>query len=693
MSFLSPWFLAGLAALAVPILVHLIHKERKEVVEFPSLMFIQRIPYKSVKRNQIRHWLLFLLRCAAIILLIAAFARPLFDRESSTPPAAVDGAREVAILIDRSYSMGYGDRWERAKSAARSAVEALGPQDRATLVFFADRAEAVTRSSAERAGMIAAIEASTLSSGRTRYGPALKLAQGVLEESQLPRREVVLITDFQKIGWDGDDDVRLPDRTTLTHVDLSADETSNAAVTNVILQRDYSGDRERIGASARLTNTGTEPRTLDVALELDGRALESKRVTLQPNGAGTVTFTSFALPPGTARGTVRAGTDDLPQDNVFHFVVSSGQALGVLIVEQGDAPGSRSLFLRRALSIGDRPPIRAEVRKVGQIGPGDLQGRSLVVLNDVPLPGGAMGRALREFVERGGGVLIALGERTTAGGTGEGMSDMIPGTIGAIVDRTSDRGATLAFIDYAHPALELFSAPRSGDFSSARFYRYRAVTPASGDRVLARFDDGGTALVERRVGDGRVLVWASSLDNFWSDLAVQPVYLPMVHQLAKYASGFTEVRPWVSVGQVVDVAPEAEGMVARQASGDLVVEPPSGTSSRISADSSRLVEMAEQGFYQVRRIGARSASERRTIAVNLDLAESDLSAMDPAEMTTAVSRPSSGGLASASLVTLSPVEKERRQSLWWFLLAAALIALGLETWMSNRLSRVASPTT
>src|SRR5688500_18500601 len=107
MSFLSPWFLAGLAALAVPILVHLIHKERKEVVEFPSLMFIQRIPYKSAKRNQIRHWLLFLLRCAAIILLIAAFARPLFDREAATPPAALDGAREVVILVDRSYSMGY----------------------------------------------------------------------------------------------------------------------------------------------------------------------------------------------------------------------------------------------------------------------------------------------------------------------------------------------------------------------------------------------------------------------------------------------------------------------------------------------------------------------------------------------------------------------------------------------------------
>lgn len=694
-SFLTPWFLAGLAALAVPILVHLIHKERKDVVSFPSLMFIQRIPYKSVKRNQIRHWLLFLLRCAALLLLIAAFARPLFSRDTAAPPVALDGAREVVILLDRSYSMGYGDRWDRARAAARNAVQGLGPQDRVSVVLFAERAEAVTGAGREATSALAAIDAATLGSGRTRYGPALKLAQGVLEESELPRREVVLITDFQRIGWDGDDDVRLPERTVLTHVDLSQEETSNAAVTSVILQRDFSGDRERIVAGARLTNTGTEARTLDVVLELNGRPMGTKRVALEPNSASTVAFESFALPEGISRGTVRAGTDALPQDNIFHFVLSSGQALGVLIVEQGNAPASRSLYLRRAMAIGDRPPIRAEVKKAGQIGPGDLQGRSLVVLNDVAIPGGAMGRALRDFVNRGGGLLIALGENTAASAFGEGMAELVAGTVGALVDRTGDRGATLAFIDYGHPALELFSAPRSGDFSSARFYRYRTLTPAGTDRVLARFDDGGVALAERAVGEGRVLVWSSTLDSFWSDLAVQPVYLPLVHQLSKYASGFAEARPWVTVGQVVDVAPEAEGAsaAARPAAAELVLEPPTGDSRRIGSEESRLVEMSDQGFYQVRRIGARGASDRRIIAVNLDLAESDLARLDPQEMTTAVTRAGTDAASAASVVSLTPAERERRQSLWWFLLAAALIALGAETWMSNRLSRVASPTT
>ncbi len=691
MSFLTPWFLAGLAALAVPILVHLIHKERKDVITFPSLMFIQRIPYKSVRRNQIRHWALFFLRCAALILLVAAFARPLFDRGNATPTVDVNGAREVVILLDRSYSMGYEDRWDRARASARETVDGLGPQDRATLVVFAERAEAVTSPSADPTAVRAAVGAARLGSGRTRYGPALKLAEGILEESTLPRREVVLITDFQRVGWEGDDDdVRLPDRTTLTHVDLSAEETANTAVTSVILTRDYTGERERVAAAARLTNTGEEERTVDVALELNGRQLERKSVTLRPNGASTVAFEGFALPAGISRGTVRAGDDGLARDNVFHFVLSAGQALTVLVVEQPNAPASRSLYLRRALAIGDRPPVRVEVKKSNAISPADLQGRALVVLNDVAFPGGALGRALRDFVNRGGGVLIALGEAASPNAFGEGTSDLIPGTIGAIVDRTGDRGATLAFLDYAHPAFELFSAPRSGDFSSARFYRYRTLTPQGTDRVLARFDDGGIALAERQVGNGRVLVWASTLDNFWSDLAVQPVYLPLVHQMAKHASGFAEARPWVTVGQVVDVSPEAEGAGAasRGAATELVLEAPSGESRRIAADSSGLLELGEQGFYQVRRIGARPGADRRVIAVNLDLAESDLSAIDPQEMIAAVSRREAGAAADAALLTLTPVERERRQSMWWFLLAAALVALGAETVLSNRLSRV-----
>ena len=105
MSFLAPLFFAGLLGLAVPILVHLTHKERKDVVVFPSLMFLSRIPYQAVRKQRIRHWLLFALRCLALIFLALAFARPFLDRPAAAAPVRSLGAKELVILLDRSYSM------------------------------------------------------------------------------------------------------------------------------------------------------------------------------------------------------------------------------------------------------------------------------------------------------------------------------------------------------------------------------------------------------------------------------------------------------------------------------------------------------------------------------------------------------------------------------------------------------------
>ena len=122
MSFLTPLFLVALAGLAIPVLLHLIQRERKQVVQFPSLMFLRRIPYQSVRRRRIRHWLLLMMRLAALALVVMAFARPFF-RGADPAAAAAGGAREVVVLIDRSYSMGYGDRWTRAQAAARQAVQ------------------------------------------------------------------------------------------------------------------------------------------------------------------------------------------------------------------------------------------------------------------------------------------------------------------------------------------------------------------------------------------------------------------------------------------------------------------------------------------------------------------------------------------------------------------------------------------
>jgi hypothetical protein len=243
---------------------------------------------------------------------------------------------------------------------------------------------------------------------------------------------------------------------------------------------------------------------------------------------------------------------------------------------------------------------------------------------------------------------------------------------------------------------ELFNAPRSGDFSTARFYRYRALTPVTGASVIARFDDGSPALVERAQGSGKVLVWASTLDPYWTNLPRQPVFLPFVHQLGKHAGRYADPRPWYIAGEVLDLSrhgeltsPFKKAGVADSV-GELRMESPTGIRERLTATgANHLVTLREQGFYELR--GAETpVGSGRPIAVNVDPAESDLSHLDPQDIVVAVTAVDGQQSSAGNLNDATPRDQESRQKLWWYLLLVALFLLAVETAMSNRLSRVTS---
>ena len=198
MSFLTPAFFIGLGALAIPLLVHLIQREKKRVIEFPSLMFVQRIPYQSVRRRRVRHWFLLLMRAAAVALLVAAFARPFLPRRAEAAAAITGGSRELVILLDQSASMGYGDHWAKAVAAAHDAVSDIGASDKATLVLFGRNAEENIRATSDRGRLDAAISAAKVTSGATRYGPALKLARASSRARRCPAGTRFSFRTFRK---------------------------------------------------------------------------------------------------------------------------------------------------------------------------------------------------------------------------------------------------------------------------------------------------------------------------------------------------------------------------------------------------------------------------------------------------------------------------------------------------------------
>jgi hypothetical protein len=680
MGFLTPLFLLGLAAAAVPIIVHLIQRERKNIQPFPSLMFLRRVPYESVRRRKIHNWALLMLRLAALALIVAAFARP-FVRNPAVAADAGGGAREVVVLIDRSFSMGYGDRWSRATAAAREVVTGLGPADRASIVFFTAGADVAVRSTADRSRLESAVATASPGAGATRYAPAIKLAGSILSESTLPRQEAVLISDFQRSGWQGGEGLRLPDGAALTPVVIADEATPNVSVLPIALQRGRFSGQERVTITGGVVNHGPAPiANLDVTLELAGRAVQTQRINVEARGTAPVTFEPITPDPGTTRGVVRIPPDALPADNAFYFTLEPRAAVRVVLVDRPGGARDASLYLSRALELGESPAFETVLRTPETLTSDDIQRASVVILNDVAIPSQAANR-IATFVNGGGGLLIVLGERAAWPGN---PADLLPAVPGAPVDRTRGAAARLGGLEYGHEIFEPFRAPRSGDFSSAHIYGYRAVTALPEARVLARFDDGAPALLERRAGAGRVLLWTSTLDARWSDLPLKPVYLPLVHRMATSLAAYAERPAWMDVGGVLDSGAGAPG--APRGDGRVVLTP-GGQRVTLDSEGPDVMELAEAGFYEVRSAG-RDADLLLTVAANVDQAESDLTPMDPNDVVAAAMGQAGGGAGDASgPLMLTDAEQEARQRIWWYLLFAGILLLGCETVLSNRLSR------
>ena len=672
LSFLVPAFLAGLIALGIPVAIHLTRRQVKDPLHFPSLMFLRRMPQQASSRRQIHRWPLLLLRALAVVLLVLAFSRPFLAGEEGASALPTTNEREVVILLDRSYSMGVGDRWERAVAAGDGVIAGLASGDRATLIPFDANVEGATESTTDFDVLRAALREVEPGVNVTRYPPALRYAERILTASPMPRREIVVISDFQRSAWDSDSGeisaLRLPAGTVVTPLYIAESAPRpNVTITGADYERDSAADRDRVTIIGRLAATG-EADEVPVTLEVDGRVVETRPVAFA-GGTAAVAFNPLTLPPeGDLTVTLRTPEDALAGDNEFRMVISGGRGLGVLVVQGPGVRTAGSVYLDRALAIGAAPGFRPTVRRSAELRAADLEDKAVVILDQAPFPEGAIGERIRERVEAGGGLIMILGDNAPGEWPG------VPASLPPALDVRDTGGVAIGYVDTGHPVFDAFAGPRTGDFGAARIYRYRPLAHDAFQRILARFGDGGVALAESPAGNGRVLVWTTTLDGSWNDLALQPVFLPFVQQMVKYAAGYAPHRGWMTVGEPFDqmtALPAGEWY-------DMAVTP---SGAQLSLEHATPLELRERGFYQLRN---QDEDRSYRFAVNLDPAEADLAAFDPAEMTSALTAGAINDPAATAEAGLTLVELERRQSGWWYLVIAVFLLLIAESLFSNR---------
>ncbi len=244
---------------------------------------------------------------------------------------------------------------------------------------------------------------------------------------------------------------------------------------------------------------------------------------------------------------------------------------------------------------------------------------SLVILNDAGQLSGVLADNLTKFVNAGGQLIVAAGPHTEANSFNSSLRNISPAELRELVQTRAGEGAGMSEVKFEHPIFEVFQ--QSGRLASAHvngYFRSEARPSAS---VLARFEDGSPALLESRVGKGRVLLFTSTLGPAWNDLPLTPLYLPFVHQMVRY-TGEREASPWYGLGQSFTVKKDHQGTLP-------AVDSPSGvrlSDSQLTQEGDVLLTAREPGFYRLRYEKAPDFA-----AVDIDGAEGDFTKLNFAE--------------------------------------------------------------
>jgi hypothetical protein len=570
MGFVQTAFLGALAALAVPVIVHLIFRWQTRQVELGTIRFLSEILRENARRRQLKRYLLLAMRLGCVALLAVLFARPyLLAKQAATKD------RFVVVLIDQSASTSLrkeGVRlMDRAVEKAKELVRGSGQNTRWEIAFFD---HAVHPFAATPVGRISNPSGDAVAGGNDQpsindlaapeaayhasdFGAAMAWARDVCINAPPGRKDVYVLTDLQRSGLDWTTTEAFPQDVTLHVEDLGKPLANNVAITNAVASRSVVRPDDGVSIDVTVFNFGPFPQDeVPVTLTLtSGNRTHRLQDTaaLGPGKASQLTFEAPGLSEGLWTGVVRIDVEDeLAFDNQRHVAVLAAPQQRVLLVDGADVPAralSETFYLDAALRLASPGetladgPFVPRVARLADAGLPALDAVDLLVLANVGDLSPAEATRVAEFVQNGGGLLVFTGEQVTADSCRTlAAAGLTPGAILGIA-RARDLPFRWQAWEDALPMFDPFRDPQHGDLRRLAFDAYTQIEPAADTKVLARFRDGGPALLEHRPGRGRVLWFTSTVSRDWGDWPRSRLFVPLVHQMLLDLAGLTGGGP------------------------------------------------------------------------------------------------------------------------------------------------------
>ena len=659
MGFLTPWFLAGVAAVGLPVWLHLLRKHKTTPLPFSSLMFFEKRTQSSIKHRRLRYLVLFTMRTLLILLIVLAFAHP-FVTQRILPRTR---SNEVTVLaIDNSLSMRAGSRLADAKAASKALVAGLHVGERAQVLAFGSRVQVLSEVTDEHAPLNAAIDAVEPSDTRTSFAELARSVRSIAQSIHLPLT-VHLFSDMQQTGMPSNfNDLRLNADVKLEPHPVVKKEEPNFTVENVVAPRRVF-DSKKTRVLATVAGYGVRKDIRNVTLSLNGRAVETKTVEVPEIGRATVEFLSLDVPYGRNKGEVRIDSaDSLPADDVYYFSVERSDPRPALFVHDTDSDGGL-LYFKTALEASGQSAFDVTPATADQATNLSPSKYAFVVLSDVGSVAPGFENQLRDYVRGGGSVLIALGHRSVLRGK-------VPVTGQTILEsrysgREGDRFQTAAWLDTSHPSIL-----KDDRWDDVKFVRTIRVDRGEA-RVVAKLTDQTPLLLDQQLGEGHVLVFASTFDNIDNDFPLHYSFVPFVDQTARYLARMDSGPPSVMVDSFAELRDSKEKGAAVD-----VLDPKGDRALTLDeATKAQNIQFTMAGFYDIRRPNGRN----ELVAVNADRRESDLTPATPD--TLGLWQNTANGTAEAESAS-GNVQKPL--SLWWYVMLAVLALTVAESLLGNR---------
>lgn len=696
MSFLTPLYLFGMIAVGLPILLHLVRHQPKNIFQFSTLRFLEHKPPQTNRKNKIEHWLLLLLRATAVMLLVTAFARPFFknlDLESITDSTT----QQTILLIDTSSSMQRETLWDDAIQKAEEIIQ-QNEQDQIAIYTFDSKLTAIkglkdikqAQQNHSHQNDLELLTKLTPGWNSTHLGKALTEIASLLQQQTvsksagftLENSTIELITDFQSGSRiSALNDFSWPKELRIRLHQLQVKETSNAGLQLLSLD-------EKSQATVRIVNAADsqqEQFTLSYQESTGQENMSESKISKQvyvPRGQSRVIQMPAQSKQQPANQIVLTG-DQHDFDNRLYLQPREKKELTIIHygTPSEGAHQSPDYFVKRAFP--STPLRKVEFLTIGPDSPKILMEAAqihLIIVSHELLQEET--KFLKSYLEQGGVVLFSLNDEESSLTLKRLLSLQNQAAKKMTTEAAEINGyALLTNIDFDHPVFQIFQAPEFSDFTKLKFWNHQRLSLPDNipHQILARFDHKYPAILDVPIGQGQLIVMTFGWTPQESQFALSTKFVPLMNAILAQNAKLNDVSSQFTVDERTKL-PHIKQLTRIN---HLDAHP-----IKLATGQIDLTETIQPGLYQVQAEQADAPAQK--FAVNLEIDESKTAPLaiekleslgvkflKLGEETKANSPPSE--IRRQALLQ----ELEQKQQIWRWLIIVALVMLGIETLLAK----------